>query len=360
MSRGTKMLGDAAEDYIRYRTATTALTSSRNEAFVIRRFVAAVGDRQLRHLRSDHVFAWFYGSPGSAGLMQPHLTRDGVARPPLQGSTHNNYRTRLSSFFAFCTRKGWLSEDLLVDIRAQGAAHKHRYQPSADEMLAFIKSASNGRDRAYLAVAANLGLRISEIKQLRVGSVDLSSLTIYVKIYKSRSEDAMPVTSDLRDELSPWLSEYAGSLGRPLRAADYLFPAKRGGRYLWVVESDGQRVRTRTSDSWEPLRPAMHMERVVQACLRGLGIPTKGEGIHTIRRGAARAFFDSISEDKGYDAALRTVAAFLHHKSVTTTEGYLGLTSEQVWRDQRLRGQPFLTAMSTDAKVIPLRRPSSH
>jgi len=79
-----------------------------------------------------------------------------------------------------------------------------------------------------------------------------------------------------------------------------------------------------------------HAERVVQQALAALGLPTKHQGTHTIRRAAARHFFDSMSSDVGYDAALRTVSAMLHHKSSATTEQYLGLSSERKRRDDRL------------------------
>jgi len=63
-----------------------------------------------------------------------------------------------------------------------------------------------------------------------------------------------------------------------------------------------------------------------------------------------------MSSDVGYDAALRTVSAMLHHKSSATTEQYLGLSSERKRRDDRLRGRPFLSALVSTENVVPLRR----
>lgn len=91
--------------------------------------------------------------------------------------------------------------------------------------------------------------------------------------------------------------------------------------------------------------------------IAALGLPSKDQGTHTIRRAVARAFFDSMAGEQGYDAALRTVSALLHHRSSATTEAYLGLSSERERRDKRLRGQPFLTGMVEEADVLPLRRP---
>lgn len=43
-------------------------TTLQQSGFVLRRFVATVGDMQVRHLRPERVSAFFYG-PG--GLMEP-------------------------------------------------------------------------------------------------------------------------------------------------------------------------------------------------------------------------------------------------------------------------------------------------
>jgi hypothetical protein len=63
-----------------------------------------------------------------------------------------------------------------------------------------------------------------------------------------------------------------------------------------------------------------------------------------------------MSSELGYDAALRTVSALLHHSNMATTERYLGLSSEKKRRDQTLKGRPFLTAMVSNENVVPLRR----
>lgn len=51
-----------------------------------------------------------------------------------------------------------------------------------------------------------------------------------------------------------------------------------------------------------------HAEREVQDDLGALGNPARDEGCHTVRRSVARALFDSMVGDSGYDAAPRTVS----------------------------------------------------
>ncbi len=72
--------------------------------------------------------------------------------------------------------------------------------------------------------------------------------------------------------------------------------------------------------------------------------------------GVARALFDALCSQAGYDGAIRTVSSLLHHASAATTERYLGLSTEQERRDQMTRGKPFLSAMVDSENVTPLRK----
>ena len=236
---------------------------------------------------------------------------------------------------------------------------KVRLQPPPATLLRLLDAAENERDRAYMAAAINTALRANELLALTIGSVDLEGGWLHVVITKTQEEDLVPITSDLDTALRRWLTTYASEVDRPLRSDDLLFPARRGNVYRWYLDDGGQRVRGRAPASWCPEKRMTHAQRVVQSALRAVGLPTKGEGTHTLRRAVARAFFDSMAHEVGYDAALRTVSALLHHKSVATTELYLGLTSERKRRDERLRGRPFLTAMTEEDNVVPLHGSAS-
>jgi integrase len=159
----------------------------------------------------------------------------------------------------------------------------------------------------------------------------------------------------LDQELRRWLTTYARELNRPLREDDHLFPGRKGSRYAWRTTAEGTKARERQPAVWEPDRPVVHTARIIKGAMARVGLPTKFEGTHTIRRAVARAFFDSMSAEVGYDSALRTVSALLHHQSSATTEHYLGLSSERKRRDERLRGRPFLTAMVATDNVIAIR-----
>jgi integrase len=344
-----KGLHEAVEEYVLMRTARKAATTAANEAFVVRRFAASLGDIQVRHLRPQMVADWFYGIDG---VMNPHLTRDRKHRAPIKASTHNYYRTRLAGFFRFCTQRGWLKVDLLMHVDPLPVPQTKRQQPAPHVLLGLLEVADNARDRAYLALAINTGLRASEIVALRVGDVDLDSGYLAVVIRKTGDVDDQPITQDLDVELRRWLIAYANDLERPLQGSDYLFPARKGSVWRYVRADDGNWEKQRTAPTWRTEKPLSHSHRVVQEALRRAGLPTLHEGTHTIRRAVARAFFDSMGSDVGYDAALRTVSALLHHKSSATTEKYLGLSSEVRRRDQLLRGQAFLTALVDRENVV--------
>lgn len=352
-----KRVLEAVEEYIAYRRGRVAVTTWKNEAFVLRRFGLAIGDLQLRHVGPDRVSDWFYGP---SGLMSEHRTRDGQQRGPVNAATHNYYRTRIVGLCRWLSLRGHVRVDLMADVPARTVPVRRRQQPGPEILLGLLDHADNPRDRAYLAVAINTGCRAGEITRLRVGDVDLKEGWLLLTIQKTYEQDQQPITSDLDVELRQWLAAYGRTLGRPLTRDDYLFPASTGSRYTWVEDARGDKHRQRVPGRWRPDKHVMKTERIVQEALRRSGLPTKHEGTHTVRRAVARAFFDSMSGDVGYDNALRTVSAMLHHKNSSTTEQYLQLTSERRRRDELLRGRPFLSALvTTDDRVVPLRRTGS-
>ncbi len=51
---------------------------------MLSRFVAAIGNIHIRHLKTTHLEQWFYGPDG---VMSPHTTREGRPRDPVAPST---------------------------------------------------------------------------------------------------------------------------------------------------------------------------------------------------------------------------------------------------------------------------------
>jgi integrase len=348
-------LGEAVHTYLGYRSrrgfaAGTMIVDRR----LLWAMVRDVGDLQVRNLKPSHLTNWFYG-PG--GLHDHHKGKHNGGRlmPPIQEATHNQYRSRLAVFFDWMTKEGMVKTDLLTDVPFVKVPAKRRIQPKPSQLLAFLDSAQNPRDRAYLAFAVNSALRANEILGIRVGDVDLDKNWCRVDLSKGgEKKHRQPITADLARELATWLEVYEKELGRPLQDDDLLFPSRSGGKIShYTTEEDGTRKMHRTPWVWNPQSRMRRAEGIVHTALRAAGITeTRYEGTHTIRRAVARAYFDSMASDIGYDAALRTVSALLHHKSTATTERYLGLSSEIERRDKSMRGMPFLSAMSDDVQDI--------
>lgn len=349
----------AVDDYLARRVRSgKADNTMRVDRTLLPRFARHLGDPKFRDVTPAMVRDFFYGS---GGIMDVHTstTKGQEERAAVQAGTHNSYRSRLRVFLGWAKAHGYTDSGVLMeDIDPMKVPRKRRQQPAPALLLQLLDQAECAMHRAYLAVAVNTACRASEITALRVGDIDFQEGTLFVTVIKTKEEDDMPISADLDRELRVWLVEYAAALGRPLRDDDYLFPARTGNTIAthYFDEEQGKRVYVRTPFVYHPDRPVQRTEKIVKSVLAALGLPTRYEGTHTLRRAVARAFFDSMAAETGYDNALRVVSALLHHANMSTTERYLGLSSERARRDQLLKGRPFLSAMVSQENVVPLRR----
>lgn len=340
MARQTPLVADALDEYERTRVHLAPNTRL-NDRSVLNGFVRFLGNIQVGHLKAQHIEAFFFGPEGIQERMNP--------------ASYNKVLARVRGFLTFCHQRGYNRQPLMMNIRPRRVFRRERLRLGPVQMLRLLEVPEDPRDRGLLAVAINTALRAGELTALRVGDVNLQAGTLHVVISKSATEDMMPISADLDVELRRWLSLYEAFAPRPLRSDDRLFPARRPPSMRRLVHQGDPR------DIAQPgqLRPdaqLLHPARVVQRALRGLGLTIEaGEGFHTLRRSAARAFFDSMSA-AGHDEALRMTSAFLHHSSVQTTEVYLGLAHERVKRDAVLRGERFLSAMVNQENVTPMER----
>ena len=348
-------LSEAIASYLQWREQRgTAAGTLANDRVSLLAFQRSAGDLLTSSLEAYHVEAWLFG-PG--GLTSEHRDLNGRLQLPVAPSTLNGNLQRLRAFFGWCQRRGHVRRDPVADVRPLKTPQRRPVSAEHDVMLAMLESATDPRDRAALAVAVNTALRAANIRGLRVGDLDLDRGTLRVFLVKSYVEKLLPVTADLDQEMRAWLTTYAETIGRPLLSTDYLVPARHCGRYRWVTHEDGRREKLRTRAGYLPTRPPAKLEHIVQrAYSKVTGEDVTGVGMHTIRRGVARALFDQLSTEGGYDHALRTVSALLGHKNASTTEIYLGTSSEERKLDEVMRGKPFLTAMvPAQGNVVPLR-----
>jgi integrase len=336
--RQTPRLSEALAEYEIVRSTHLAKTTLQNDHSVLTRFIKGVGDPQAHLLTDRAVELYFAGE----------ATRQAA-------SSFNKVRTRVNGFMQFLQRRGWLGSNPLEEVRTRRVIKRERLRLSAEEIAQMITEAIRPRDRIFLAAAVNLGLRASDLTNLRIGDVDLDNGTIHILVQKTGREDQMPITAELDAELRTWLALYSEQVAAQrvmfpdrdyeLTVESYLLPP------YWQEGYDG-------ASHLSPNRRMTHPARIVQDALERLGYPTKGEGVHTIRRSTARLLFEHASAE-GHDGALRVAAALLGHKSTVTTEGYLGINADRIKRDALLRGRSFLTPTPPgDGVVVKLRRTS--
>lgn len=335
----TPRLSVALVEYETIRRSHVTKSTLDNDHSVLTRFIRGVGDPQA-HLLTARVVELYFAQESDRQM----------------ASSFNKVRTRVGLFMKFLQRRGWVDADPLGEVRTRRVVPRERLRLSVQELRHVIEGAQRPRDRAFLAVAINTALRKSDVCSIRLRDVDLDAGVIHIVTQKTKLPDALPITQDLDVELRRWLRIYSGYIAEQqemfpdrvhhLGPDSYLLPP------YWAEGYTGAR--------WvSPDRPIKHAERIVQAALLRIGYTEiKGEGIHLLRRSTARHLFETASAE-GHDSALRITAALLGHKSVTTTEGYIGVSLDRQKRDALLKGRSFLNPTPPPAgKVVPIRRTS--
>lgn len=144
------------------------------------------------------------------------------------------------------------------------------------------------RDHAMLVLAAQTGLRISELTGLTIDDVHLDAGAYVHCLGKGRKQRATPLTPHTVKVLQVWLRERGGT------GADPLFPTRTGARL--------------SRDAVEH-RLARHLDTARTACP---SLRTKRVGMHTLRHSAAMRLLEA-----GTDVTI--IALWLGHEQPATT-----------------------------------------
>lgn len=339
-----QQLSDAVDDYMAQRTSNGYSSGTmRNERMVLKRFLSVTGNVWVHSITDRHVTRYF---EDAARTRQPQsLKMD---------------HTVLTQFFQWArqTRRLAMNDDPMAGRRRPRSVDKERARVHVSDFPRLLDAAEkrDPRDRALIAVLLYTLLRASEVMDLRVGDVDLNSGYIHARIIKSKTEDRVPISSELDLELRNWLSEYAATALRPLLPSDYLLPRRVSS--FAARDEDTGRILSHTMHFVQD-KPLTTLGRRVKTILEDIGFAVTShngssnmEGAHTLRRSGARALFDQLTES-GYDRALRLVQSMLHHKSVIMTEAYIGVTADRRTRDEVIRGHVMYPIDS--ANVVQLR-----
>ena len=144
------------------------------------------------------------------------------------------------------------------------------------------------RDHAMLVLAAQAGLRISELTGLRVADLHLGTGAHVHCVGKGRKERATPLTPLTMRVLRVWLSERGGA------PPDPLFPTTTG---------------TRLSHDAVEHRLARHLATARTVCV---SLRSKRIGMHTLRHSAAMRLLESGTD-------ITVIALWLGHEQPSTT-----------------------------------------
>ena len=149
------------------------------------------------------------------------------------------------------------------------------------------------RDYAFLLVAVQTGLRLSEMINLRRGDVVLGSGAHLRCVGKGRKERCTPLTKEARTVLRSWFKEPSRSIN-----PEIVFPNARGGK----LSPDGVQYLL-----------AKHVAVAQQTCP---SLNAKRVSPHILRHAAAMELLQA-----GVDRSV--IALWLGHESVETTQMYL-------------------------------------
>jgi integrase/recombinase XerD len=148
------------------------------------------------------------------------------------------------------------------------------------------------RDHTLLALAAQTGLRVSELIGLRRADLHLGVGAHLSCLGKGRKQRITPLTGGMVAALRVWLAERAG------RAAEPLFPTRTGGAL--------------SRDALER-RLARHAATAARTCP---SLRPKTITLHTLRHTAAMRLLHA-----GVDTSV--IALWLGHEQLETTQGHL-------------------------------------
>ena len=202
----------------------------------------------------------------------------------------------LRAFFRFLRAEG-LRDDRLDDAvpmvphRRTGLL-RHLNPAVLEQLITSLDSSSPRglRDRAIILCIARLGLRASEVVQLRVEDLDWSNATLRVRARKTGHGAVLPLTEEVGAALAGYLQH-----GRPDTTARQVFVLHR------------LRVGARVSDNI--------VGRAVDHALAHAGIDAPIRGANLLRHSLA-------TELLARGASLREIADLLGHSCLATTRIY--------------------------------------
>lgn len=172
-------------------------------------------------------------------------------------------------------------------------------RPEVESILERAQSKSK-RDYTLLCIAANVGLRISEILHLKAEGFDGDRLTVT----RRKKRNLRPQAIRIASSVSWVIGDFLGN-----KTDGYLFTGKAGPCFIHHLKGG----HTQVCDGGHVSR--REIQRRFDLLLEGLGLNMRGRGIHTFRHYAVTEFYAKTKN-------LRAAQIFAGHSSSTITEVY--------------------------------------
>jgi integrase/recombinase XerC len=261
-----------------------------------RRLSAHTVDAYRRDLEALLEFAAAEGI-GSVTEIGSYDVRRFAAQNFRRGLSPRSIARRLSavrSFFAYLVNEGIVTANAAVHVQAPKPSRRLPAALDTDQVAQLLERSDEDRlsvrDRAMFELMYSSGLRLAELVQLDVDSVDLSDATVRVTGKGSKAR-IVPVGRVAIEAVRQWLTVRAQLNPKDLPA---LFLSQRGSRL--AARSVQARLNAWAKNQGSPVRVHPHMLR--------------------------HSFASHLLESSG---DLRAVQELLGHASISTTQAYTHL-----------------------------------
>lgn len=231
-----------------------------------------IGDERLRDIKPSRV---------SAVLLK--MQDAGYSR-----SYQHQAHKAMSAVFKAAIVDGLIASNPTTAVKAPRGGHKPKVVPDRDQVLRLIDTAPDERLRAFVAVLAYTGCRISEALSIRWS--DVSDERIVIRQGKGNKTRAVPVPATLATILKSW---------RKAQAQERL-------KAVWWDESADWVLSTDVGTQWDPHNARKRFKPIADEVLPGV-TP------HSLRHATATLLLEE-------GVPMKVVAELLGHSSTRTTE----------------------------------------
>lgn len=293
---------------------------------------AAVGKRGKRGAMPREQVS--RSEPWSATISDVEHWRNAMTQAGLSAATIGNRLAALSAFFDYCRTKvvrlNGMTPEPLVMVNPVDGVDRPRIAPRKRVVLTVAQVRSlirrqpqttlvGLRNRSLLLCYLFTGLRNSEIRHLRWGDIreDDEGRAFVFWTGKGQTGDECQI----RPAVLTALRDYLGAAGR--------LPGVGDDEYIFIPLSDeAGRLPNVEHDPARPLS-RQRINAIIKACSKKAGLNSAMITTHTLRRTAARRFYEA----SGYD--IERTREMLHHSLVETTVRYVNEQREDpdmVWQ----------------------------